>query len=230
MDVASIRARVADVPPKAFDDFVRRLYTDATAGRMTYEEAAAVHEAIEERRRIPRPNPSRIARRSSIFPPRRPQKPTNRGAAIERRRRVMMSGALPPAIASRFTPAEIAALSIVAWEVRQRGRCDLALDAVAAMAGCSRSTAKNALRRAAADGLLTITVRPIPGRKNATNVVEITDRSWSTWLRRAGPVRRGQTPGPHDYPSSLKDSVEPPRGGRPSLKRPQPAGREPLVA
>jgi DNA-binding MurR/RpiR family transcriptional regulator len=49
-------------------------------------------------------------------------------------------------IAASFTPGEQAALAVVAREVQARQVCVLPIDAIAALAGVSRSTVKNALR------------------------------------------------------------------------------------
>src|ERR671913_889384 len=59
--------------------------------------------------------------RRSISPERRSQKSPDRRRSIERRRRLASSGPMPPALAARFTVAELACLRIVADEVRARG-------------------------------------------------------------------------------------------------------------
>jgi hypothetical protein len=53
---------------------------------------------------------------------------------------------MPPALAARFTQAEMAALRIISDEVRHHGVCGLHIDAIAARAGTCRTTVKNALR------------------------------------------------------------------------------------
>lgn len=58
--------------------------------------------------------------RSSIFPPRRAHVPPDRPAALLRRRQLAASGPMPPALAAKFTTAELAALRIVGDEVRER--------------------------------------------------------------------------------------------------------------
>jgi GTP-sensing pleiotropic transcriptional regulator CodY len=57
---------------------------------------------------------------------------------------------MPPALAARFTQAEMAALRIISDEVRHHGVCALHIDAIAARAGTCRTTVKNALRELAA--------------------------------------------------------------------------------
>jgi hypothetical protein len=109
---------------------------------------------------------------------------------------------MPPAIAARFTVAEQAVLSVVASEVKHKDRCSLCLDALAARAGCCRTSAKNALRAAARLGFITVIHRPRRGQKNLPNVIEIVSADWQTWLKR-GPSRptghRGQMSAPHEY-------------------------------
>lgn len=51
-----------------------------------------------------------------------------------------------PALAARFTAGELAALSAVAAQVHARGACYLPHDRLAAAAGVSASTARNAAR------------------------------------------------------------------------------------
>src|SRR4051812_24086457 len=114
----------------------------------------------------------------------KPQRPPVRAQAIERRRRLAASGPLPPSLACRFTLGEVATLRIVADEARLKGRCDRSLDEVAARAGVSRSTARNAMRAATRLGLIRITERPQPGRKHLTNIVEIVSAEWWAWIMR----------------------------------------------
>src|SRR5215204_6728451 len=102
---------------------------------------------------------------------------------MERRRRWAASGALPPAIAARFTLAEVAVLAVVAAEHLKHGRCTLILDHIAALAGVGRSTVKRALRAAQGLGLVRIEERRLSAWRNAPNVVTIMSPEWSTWLR-----------------------------------------------
>jgi hypothetical protein len=94
---------------------------------------------------------------------------------------------MPPALAARFTVGELAVLRIVADEVRARGLCDRTLPELAARAGVCRTTAQNAIRQAAREGLLTVQRRPRPGRKNLANVLRVVSREWVTWIERSFP-------------------------------------------
>ena len=106
-------------------------------------------------------------------------------ASMERRRRWAASGRLPPGLAARFTLAEQAVLALVAAETARRGDCRLAIDNLAAVAGTSRSTVKNAIREAVRLGLVTVEERQVTGWRNDTNIVHIISREWTAWLRLA---------------------------------------------
>jgi hypothetical protein len=85
---------------------------------------------------------------------------------------------------------ELAALRIVTDEVRERGHCDRTIAEVAARAGVCRSIVKNAIRAAAAMGLLTVQERRREGQKNLPNVIRIVSREWLQWIKR-GAQRNG---------------------------------------
>ena len=82
------------------------------------------------------------------FPARRSPPCVDRDASRARRRLLAASGVMPPALAQRFTTGELATLKIVADEIAARGDCRLPIGAVAARAGVSETTARNALRAA----------------------------------------------------------------------------------
>lgn len=180
---------------RALDDVSRAVWRGLAEGVLTDDDAQRLAEAIHARREPPARavaglgSPPAGAR--PVYPPRRPQRPPERSRAIERRRRLAASGPLPPALASRFTTSELAALRIVGDEVRARGVCMLPLAAIAARAGISRTSAQNALRRARALGLVTIEERRRRGLPSLTNVVRIVSPEWRAWQAR-GP--RGDAP------------------------------------
>lgn len=118
----------------------------------------------------------------AAFPARRVQRSPDRQRSIERRRRLAMSGPMPPSLACQFTVGELAALRIVADEARQHGGCRLHIDAIAARAGVCRSTVQNALRAARRLGLITVQERRRRGRPSLTNVVRVISRQWLVWI------------------------------------------------
>ena len=207
------------------------IWRDWGEGRLTDDQAQSLAESLEARRREVRgldrvavraPGVAAIAAgRPSHFPPRRPQPVSpDRRASIERRRRLAASGPMPPALACRFTTGELAALRIVADEVRERRACRLTLGEIAARAGVGTTTARNALRAAAHEGLVTIEERRRDKRPNLANVVRIVSREWAGWIARGPksqrpPVSRGgskktESTDKASYRSSHRDRA--PRG------------------
>jgi hypothetical protein len=94
-----------------------------------------------------------------------------------------VSGVVAARIAASFTMAELAVLTVIARQCQRAGACTLPIDAIAALAGCSRTTVKNALRQARLLGLILVKERRIPGRKSLTNVVSIISKEWLGWLK-----------------------------------------------
>lgn len=170
-------------------DHVARLSWRAFAeGHLGEADAQVISEAVEARRAgikgrvLASAQKPYTARRKPVAPDRR--------ASLERRRRVALSGAVPCGIAAAFTMAEIAVLSIIAGEVKRRGRCELPIDAIAAMAGVCRTVVQNACREARRLGLISLTERRRRGQKSATNIVEIIGLAWRSWLKLGGRVQK----------------------------------------
>jgi hypothetical protein len=117
---------------------------------------------------------------------------------------------MPPQIAARFTLAEVAVLAVVAAEVRRHGACTLTVGHIAALAGVSKQTVRNALREAFALGLVRVEERRLTAWRNAPNRVTITSPEWHAWLqmRRRG---EGQKPCSPRIPEQKK--------GAPSAQR-----------
>jgi hypothetical protein len=166
----------------ALDEISRTLWQAHAAGALSDAAAQAAAEAVEARKAtLKGPRPSPASNRASGRP--KPCRSPDRARSIRRRRAVAASGAVPAKIAASFTLGELAALSIIAGEVKRRGRCDLPIDALAAMAGVCRRTAQNAIRQAERLGLLTVHARPRPGQKSETNIIEVICPQWRAWLR-----------------------------------------------
>src|SRR5215213_746983 len=189
--------RAVEASPRAELPAVSALLWKAfAAGHVTEAEASALSEAIELKRALPaaqKPVQRRLGSRPRSSP-----------ASMERRRRWAASGALPPALAARFTLAETAVLAVIAAEVLRHSRCTLTIGHIAALAGVSETTVRNALRAARGLGLLTIEERRLTAWRNAPNVVRIISREWLGWLRLRAP--QGASPGgrvqigePHAY-------------------------------
>src|SRR5215210_2078495 len=167
--------RAVEASPRAELPKVSALLWKAyAAGTVSESDAADLSNLIEARRALPAPQKP-VQRRLGSRP--------RSNASLERRRRWAASGALPPALASRFTTAETAVLAVVAAEVVNHGRCSLVLDHIAALAGVARSTVKRALRAAQGLALVRVEERRVSAWRNAPNVVTITSPEWTAWLR-----------------------------------------------
>jgi hypothetical protein len=144
-------------------------------------------------RAVGRPSPPGGAQQRALSSPIRlsaRRKPTPRSpdkqASLERRRRQAASGAMPPALAARFTTGELAALTVIARQCQRGGACSLPIDALAALAGVSRTTVQNALRAAKALGLIFARERRRPGLPSLTNVLRVISPEWAAWLKLSG--------------------------------------------
>src|SRR5690349_8955795 len=160
MFVEQIRRAVEASPRVELTKVASLLWRAYAAGQVSEAEAQALSDLIEARRALPTRQKPAQRRFGS-----RPRSP----ASMERRRRWAASGALPPALAARFTLAEQAALAVVAAEHRKRGDCRLTNKEIADVAGVSVSTVKNAMRAARALNLLSVEERRLSAFRNASN-------------------------------------------------------------
>lgn len=167
-----LAAAIARSSRASLPEVSRLLWRAYAEGHVTEEDAQHLSEAIEIRKALPPP----LTRRRVGTRPRTPE-------SLERRRRWAAAGRLPPQLAAHFTLAEAAVLAVVAFQCSRHQTCCLPLDAIAALAGVSRTTAKNALREAQALGAVRIEERRITGWRNDTNVVSICSPEWRSWLR-----------------------------------------------
>lgn len=210
--LAAIEQAIAEAPgARALDAISATVWRAAGDGVLADDDAHALLERIAERRTAGAATKAEAeaAPRRTIFPTRRAQRPRDPAEAVARRRRVAGCGALPPHVLERFTPSAQATLAVVVQEVREHGDCRLCYDAIAARAGCSRSSVRNAIRRAQALGFVTVEHRPVKGAKNLTNIVRVADAAWRLWIqngtRRAkAQGDRGQRLHPHGYENKKK--------------------------
>src|SRR6185295_7474274 len=214
MFVDELRRAVEASPRVELAKVAGLLWRAYAAGQVTEEQASELSDLIESRRALPalqRPLQRRLGSR-----PRSP-------ASMERRRRWAASGALPPALAARFTLAETAVLAVIAAEALRHGRCSLVIEHIAALAGVGRSTVKRALRAAQELGFVRIEERRVSAWRNAPNVVTITSREWSAWLR-----MRGRGVGFNQEPPRLQENNKGPSAQRKRWKAAegQVAGRD----
>lgn len=137
----------------------------------------------------------------------------HREKEIARRRTWAGGGNMPPAVRTAYSEAERAALSVIAEQCKRRGFCALSLDEIARLAGVSRTSVQNALRKARSKqhSHISMRERPQQGGKNLTNIIKITCASWLSWIARAiGFKRLSTSESPVKKP--LSESVERPRG------------------
>ena len=174
MFVEQLRRAVEASPRVELPKVSALLWKAYAAGHVSEAEASVLSDLIEARRALPAPQKP-VQRRLGSRP--------RSDASMERRRRWAASGAMPPALAARFTTAETAVLAVIACEVVKHGRCTLVLDHIAALAGVGRSTVKRALRAAQGLALVRIEERRVSAWRNAPNVVTIMSREWTAWLR-----------------------------------------------
>ncbi|WP_407529594.1 transcriptional regulator [Methylobacterium oryzisoli] len=171
-----IRAAAMAAPRMKLPDVAAVLWRAYGAGQVSEAEAEELSALIESRKALP----------AASEAPRKPVGSRPRSdASLERRRRWAASGRLPPQLAARFTLAEAAVLAVVASEVARRGDCRLTIEHIAALAGVSRSTVKNAVRQARLLGLVTVEERQQTAWRNLSNVIRIVSPEWQAWNRLA---------------------------------------------
>jgi Bacterial regulatory proteins, gntR family len=169
-----IRCAVAAAPRVKLNEIRETMWRAWGQSLVTDEQAEELSALIDAKLALPiapKPAPRRVGSR-----PRSPD-------SLERRRRWTASGRLPPQLAARFSMAEQAVLAVVAVEVVKRGACTLTIGHIAALAGVSETTVRNALREARALGLVTVEERRLTAWRNAPNVVRVISPEWLSWLR-----------------------------------------------
>ncbi|MBA1159421.1 GntR family transcriptional regulator [Vibrio parahaemolyticus] len=169
-----IRRAVMASPRVKLPEIRSAMYKAFAAGQLTEAEAETLDTLINARAAIP--STEAPARRRVGSRPRS-------SASMERRRSWAAAGRLPPALAAQFTLAEQAVLAVVASEVKKNGVCSLTIGHIAALAGVSETTVRNALRQAQTLALVTIEERRRTAWMNYPNKVSVVSKEWSLWLR-----------------------------------------------
>jgi hypothetical protein len=121
----------------------------------------------------------------SYFPPKRRAIRPDREESWHRKNRLGLSSPLPFHLERGFTVGQLAVLRIIADEFHAHGQCDRSLAEIAARAGVSESWAKQAIRVAKMEGLLSIEHRPQWRDKHKPNVITIVSDEWRVWIKRA---------------------------------------------
>jgi hypothetical protein len=129
-------------------------------GALAEDDYGRLREAVEARQTELRNQVNQVGVRVSakgIVPRRRriPRSP-DRIASQQRRRDICQERWLPPNMASKGTPGEIAVLSVIVRQIFKHGVCSLSNAAIAAMAGVCETLVKNAKRFARLMGWIQI--------------------------------------------------------------------------
>jgi hypothetical protein len=169
-----IRRAVMASPRMKLPEIRSAMYKAFTAGQITEDEAETLDTLINTKAAIPATDKP-VQRRAGSRP--------RTSASMERRRSWAAAGRLPPALAARFTLAEQAVLAVVAAEVKKHGACGLTVGHIAALAGVSETTVRNALRQAQFLALVIIEERRRTAWMNYPNRVSIVSKEWAMWLR-----------------------------------------------
>lgn len=177
ISVARTTAMLDDTSRLTWRGLAEGLIDDKDAERLSIAIEAS-RAALQGQGRRPPSKPAFARLRSCTSP--------DRARSLSRRRQLAMSGAVPGTIAVSFTTGEIAALSVIARECQRRGACTWFMDKIAAVAGVSRTTARNALRQAQALGLIMVQERRHRAWRSDSNIIRIVSLEWLAWLRLGG--------------------------------------------
>lgn len=182
-------------------DALRELSREYGAGRLTDAQYEAAVQSLDHAARVrkPAPPPREISAPTPcpVVHPVGRRGPARRepGPSLERRRRHAARGAMPPNLACRFTLSEQAVLAVVAGEIQRKGLCDLAVAHIAALAGVSETSVRNAIKQARRLLLVRVEERRVSAWRNDTNVVRVISAEWNVWLakRSGGGFKRLQS-------------------------------------
>jgi hypothetical protein len=174
-------------PLKHLDYLARRVWSAHAAGTLDDDAAQGLAELIRDRQRAgeaPPPTKPAATIGSRAARPRRPPRSPDRQRSWDRRRRqsIHVGKLMPYGLAAKFTDGERAVLTVIATEIKRRGQCDLYIDQIAAFAGVSRTTVKNATRRARGLALIEVEEWRQAPDWNGPNRIRIVSREWLAWL------------------------------------------------
>jgi len=221
------------------DALAREAWRAWAAGRLSDRDVGELQDVVNVRKQSLRAFVAAPSEHRSATLERRPSRgPSQRRKSLLRRRKISMSGLLPGRLACCFTQAEVAALSVVAREIKKQRHnlCEFPIGKISALAGCSETTTRNALREASHLGIVSITERRRNHRRSLTNLVSITSALWQSWLRlgpRTGRVQK--IPGhvvTRDNPTSSAPETTPGATAKPRnrKRRSNFSGRQPINA
>lgn len=216
-----LEAAISGAFKRNLDDLARTTWKACAEGLITDKEAEALATAIEARRATGRNQPNHRCKqkltpsgpptplagehplhagdpgRIRTIPLPRECRSPDRQKSVRRRRQLASSGAVPGTIATHFTTSELAVLTVIARQCQSRKACTWFMDRIAAVAGVSRTTVRNALRQARALGLIDVTERRRTAWRNDSNVIRIISAEWLAWLGLGGGRKNLRTTNNH---------------------------------
>ena len=201
MFVEECRRAVMASPQSGLDALAKEVWRAFGADVLSADEASELCEAIAARRVVAAP--------AAAYPKwgRSGSRPRT-SASLERRRSWAAGSWMPPAMAAGFTQAENAALAVIIREIATAGRCGLPMGAIAARAGVCITSVRNAVREARKRGILHVEERRVSYDRNLPNLITITSRELTLWVRTRARVEgqgggvRTVLPTPiHSFPS-----------------------------
>jgi hypothetical protein len=169
-----IRRAVMASPRMKLPEIRQIMYQALGADQITEAEAEELDTLINAKAAVSAPGKP-VQRRCGSMP--------RSSASMARRRSWAAAGRLPPALATRFTISEQAVLAVVAVEVKKHGACTLTVGHIAALAGVSETTVRNAIRAATVQCLLTVKESRRSAWYSNPNTVCIVSKEWAAWLR-----------------------------------------------
>jgi hypothetical protein len=192
--------------PAKLDNLFRQVSEFYAAGRIDEDTAGQWYEAIELARRAAK---EKTWRRRDFFRRRKSIKSRDRAASIERRRRRAAYAPVSPSVASSFTTGELAVLSVIADEVRKKGRMMLPIDMIASIAGVCRSLVQKTQKKAEDLGLIDVKRERESYDRSKLNVVRITCRNWLAWIWNRGGSKNVTTTNKQDISTKSATTAKP---------------------
>lgn len=191
IDQVSQAVAVASSIPM-LDNTAKLVWRGLAEGLISDVDAEQLSGAVEARRDALRNKPRRNIPQQPQSRPRACRSP-DRTRSIRRRRGLAASGAVPGTIAAHFTTGEIAALTVIARQCQRSRSCDWFMDRIAAVAGVSRTTVRNALRQAQALGLISVQERRLTAWRSDSNIIRVVSAEWLAWLGLGGGRKKERT-------------------------------------
>jgi len=178
------------------DEISRITWKAWSEGHVTDVDASRLQGIVEQRKTSLRASISSQLERPPLTARSRPSRSRDRQRSILRRRRLSTSGVVPNQISVHFTMGETSVLTVIGRECRKQRhhRCELTVDAIAALAGVCRSLAQRALHEADRLDIISLTERRRVAQRSLPNIITIISSRWCVWLKLGGVGPEKETP------------------------------------